>query len=52
MSTVRFDGSGVALITPFNDAGVNERVLADIVAFHHEEGTDALVVCGSTGEAA
>ncbi|MBR9989359.1 MAG: 4-hydroxy-tetrahydrodipicolinate synthase, partial [Gemmatimonadetes bacterium] len=42
----------VALITPFNDAGVNERVLADIVAFHHEEGTDALVVCGSTGEAA
>jgi 4-hydroxy-tetrahydrodipicolinate synthase len=52
MPQVRFDGSGVALVTPFSDDGVNERVLADLVAFHHEEGTDALIVCGSTGEAA
>jgi 4-hydroxy-tetrahydrodipicolinate synthase len=52
MANVRFDGSGVALITPFGDDGVNERVLAELVAFHHEEGTDALIVCGSTGEAA
>jgi 4-hydroxy-tetrahydrodipicolinate synthase len=52
MPNVRFDGSGVALITPFDDDGVNERVLAEIVSFHHEEGTDALIVCGSTGEAA
>jgi 4-hydroxy-tetrahydrodipicolinate synthase len=52
MSRVRFDGSGVALITPFKDGGVNESVLADLVAFHHEESTDALIVCGSTGEAA
>jgi 4-hydroxy-tetrahydrodipicolinate synthase len=27
-------------------------VLAELVRFHHDEGTDALVVCGSTGEAA
>ena len=52
MADVRFDGSGVALITPFDERGVNERVLAEIVAFHHDEGTDALIVCGSTGEAA
>jgi 4-hydroxy-tetrahydrodipicolinate synthase len=52
MADIRFDGSGVALITPFNHDGVNEAVLADLVAFHHEEGTDALIVCGSTGEAA
>ncbi|HSJ32427.1 MAG TPA: 4-hydroxy-tetrahydrodipicolinate synthase [Longimicrobiales bacterium] len=52
MSKVRFDGSGVALVTPFNADGVHERVLMDLVAFHHEEGTDALIVCGSTGEAA
>jgi 4-hydroxy-tetrahydrodipicolinate synthase len=52
MANPRFDGSGVALITPFDDAGVNTRVLADLVRFHHEEGTDALIVCGSTGEAA
>jgi 4-hydroxy-tetrahydrodipicolinate synthase len=52
MASVRFDGSGVALVTPFDDEGVNERVLGELVAFHHEQGTDALVVCGSTGEAA
>jgi 4-hydroxy-tetrahydrodipicolinate synthase len=52
MANPRFDGSGVALVTPFDENGVNERVLAELVRFHHEEGTDALVVCGSTGEAA
>jgi 4-hydroxy-tetrahydrodipicolinate synthase len=52
MADPRFDGSGVALVTPFDESGVNERVLARLVHFHHEYGTDALVVCGSTGEAA
>ena len=52
MANPRFDGAGVALVTPFDEAGVNERVLAALVRFHHREGTDALVVCGSTGEAA
>jgi 4-hydroxy-tetrahydrodipicolinate synthase len=52
MANPRFDGSGVALVTPFDEAGVNTRVLADLVRFHQEEGTDALIVCGSTGEAA
>ncbi|CAN5665914.1 4-hydroxy-tetrahydrodipicolinate synthase [soil metagenome] len=52
MADPRFDGSGVALITPFNDAGVDEAALGRLVRFHHEHGTDALVVCGSTGEAA
>jgi 4-hydroxy-tetrahydrodipicolinate synthase len=52
MADPRFDGSGVALVTPFDETGVNERVLAELVRFHHEEGTDALIVCGSTGEAA
>jgi 4-hydroxy-tetrahydrodipicolinate synthase len=52
MADPRFDGSGVALVTPFDESGVNERVLADLVRFHHGTGTDALVVCGSTGEAA
>jgi 4-hydroxy-tetrahydrodipicolinate synthase len=52
MADPRFDGSGVALVTPFDDDGVNEDVLATLVRFHLEEGTDALIVCGSTGEAA
>jgi 4-hydroxy-tetrahydrodipicolinate synthase len=47
-----FTGSGVALVTPFHaDGGVNEAVLRDLVRFHLREGTDALVVNGSTGEA-
>ncbi|MFW6078871.1 MAG: 4-hydroxy-tetrahydrodipicolinate synthase, partial [Gemmatimonadota bacterium] len=54
MADPRFRGSGVALVTPFEDGGaggVDERVLRELVDFHHREGTDALVVCGSTGEA-
>ena len=46
-----FTGSGVALVTPFDDGGVNEPVLRELVQFHLREGSDALVVNGSTGEA-
>ncbi|HEX7089811.1 MAG TPA: 4-hydroxy-tetrahydrodipicolinate synthase [Longimicrobiales bacterium] len=52
MASARFEGSGVALVTPFDERGVNERVLRELVRFHHRNGTDALIVCGSTGEAA
>ncbi|HUP87855.1 MAG TPA: 4-hydroxy-tetrahydrodipicolinate synthase [Longimicrobiales bacterium] len=52
MPNPRFEGSGVALVTPFDNVGVNERVLRELVAFHIAEGTDALIICGSTGEAA
>jgi 4-hydroxy-tetrahydrodipicolinate synthase len=52
MADARFRGSGVALVTPFHEGTVNERVLTELVRFHHEEGTDALIVNGSTGEAA
>lgn len=47
-----FTGSGVALVTPFRDGRVAVDVLRELVRFHLEAGTDALVVCGSTGEAA
>jgi 4-hydroxy-tetrahydrodipicolinate synthase len=52
MADPRFVGSGVAIVTPFDQKGVNRRVLEQLVAFHVREGTDALIVCGSTGEAA
>jgi 4-hydroxy-tetrahydrodipicolinate synthase len=52
MAEPRFIGSGVALVTPFDRSGVHESALRALVRFHHEEGTDALLVCGSTGEAA
>lgn len=46
-----FVGSGVALVTPFGADGVDEAVLRELVRFHLREGTDALIVNGSTGEA-
>ncbi len=49
---IRFDGSGVALVTPFDAQGVNATVLRELVRFHVDRGTDALIICGSTGEAA
>ena len=52
MADPRFVGSGVALVTPFDQQGVNEHALRELVQFHHREGTDALIVNGSTGEAA
>jgi 4-hydroxy-tetrahydrodipicolinate synthase len=47
-----FRGSGVALVTPFDEAGVNESALRSLVRFQLENGSAALIVCGSTGEAA
>ncbi|MEX2582775.1 MAG: 4-hydroxy-tetrahydrodipicolinate synthase [Gemmatimonadota bacterium] len=52
MNNALFVGSGVALVTPFDERGVDERVLRELVEFQVAEGTNAIVVCGSTGEAA
>ncbi len=47
-----FTGSGVALVTPFGaDGAVDEEAMRELVRFHLREGTDALIVNGSTGEA-
>jgi 4-hydroxy-tetrahydrodipicolinate synthase len=45
-----FSGSMVALITPFQDGEVDYRTLDELVDFHLESGTDALVPVGTTGE--
>lgn len=45
-----FTGSAVALVTPFENAGVNTEVLAQLIAYQITEGTDAIVICGTTGE--
>ena len=52
MPDSRFTGSGVALVTPFDAGDINESVLRELVRLHLREGTGALVVNGSTGEAA
>lgn len=47
-----FHGSMVALVTPMREDGaIDEKCLAQLVEFHVENGTDALVVVGTTGEA-
>ena len=46
-----FKGSGVAIVTPFTDEGVNYLKLKELIEWHILEGTDAIVVCGTTGEA-
>lgn len=47
-----FTGSGVALVTPFKDNGdVDFDALARLLDFQLENGTDAIVICGTTGEA-
>ncbi|MCR5292810.1 MAG: 4-hydroxy-tetrahydrodipicolinate synthase [Eubacterium sp.] len=46
-----FKGAGVALITPFNDdLTVDYDGLRRLVDFHIEHKTDAIIVCGTTGE--
>jgi len=45
-----FIGSAVALVTPFKDGKVNYEVLKKLINFHIENNTDAIVVCGTTGE--
>jgi 4-hydroxy-tetrahydrodipicolinate synthase len=48
-----FQGSIVAMVTPMNrDGEVDEAALADLVEFHVENGTDAIVAVGTTGESA
>lgn len=47
-----FTGSGVAVVTPFNeDRSVNYDKLREIINWQIEEGTDSIVICGTTGEA-
>lgn len=46
-----FKGSGVAIVTPFNDKGVDFKKLEELLEWHVESGTDAIIICGTTGEA-
>lgn len=46
-----FKGSGVAIVTPFNEEGVDFESLGKLLDWHLENSTDAIIVCGTTGEA-
>ena len=46
-----FIGSAVAIVTPFTESGVDYETLAKLIEFQIKGGSDAIVVCGTTGEA-
>ncbi len=47
-----FTGAGVALVTPFReDESVNYEKLSELIEEQIKKGTDALIICGTTGEA-
>ena len=51
MKKIIFKGSGVAIVTPFTNDGINYKSLDKLIDFHLQNSTDAIIVCGTTGEA-
>ncbi len=45
-----FTGSIVALVTPFKDGVIDYDKLEELVEYHVENGTNAIIPCGTTGE--
>ncbi len=46
-----FKGIATALVTPLNEQGIDYGLFAKLIDFQIDGGIDALVVCGTTGEA-
>lgn len=48
-----FTGAGVAIVTPFKkDESIDYDRLDELIDFHCENGTDSIIICGTTGESA
>lgn len=48
-----FTGAGVAIVTPFNeDESINYDKLDQLIDYHCSNGTDSIIICGTTGESA
>jgi 4-hydroxy-tetrahydrodipicolinate synthase len=45
-----FQGSIVAMVTPFRNGKIDEPKVKELVEFHVKSGTDAIIPCGTTGE--
>ena len=50
MKPIIFKGCGTALATPFDENGINFKVFVEMIENQIENGVDALIVCGTTGE--
>ena len=46
-----FSGSGVAIVTPFTNDSVDYEKLGELIEFQIREKSDAIIICGTTGEA-
>lgn len=46
-----FKGSGVAVVTPFNETGIDFDALAELIEWQIESGIKSIIVSGTTGEA-
>ena len=47
-----FEGSFVAIVTPFKNGKIDAPALRGLIEFHIENGTNGIVPCGTTGESA
>lgn len=50
MKKILFTGCGTAIVTPFNEKGVDFDEFKKLIEFQIQEGIDAIIVCGTTGE--
>lgn len=50
MKDIIFTGAAVAIVTPFTEDGINFEELKKLIDFNIENGTDAIVIAGTTGE--
>ena len=50
MKKLLFAGSGVAIVTPFTEDGIDFKKLGELIEFQINEKTDAIIICGTTGE--
>lgn len=51
MKEIIFEGCGTAIVTPFTETGVNFEEFRKLIEFQIENEVDAIIVCGTTGEA-
>ena len=49
--TLPFTGSAVAIVTPFDGYKTDYDALGELIEWHIADGTDAIVICGKTGQA-
>lgn len=50
MKKILFKGCATAIVTPFTEDGIDFEALKSLIEFQILQGTDAIVVCGTTGE--